>query len=103
MRQRGGAVRARTGGGHPEDTAIARALDAIKRNPEAVRTAEGDRYEVWKANVTETGAAHVRFTRLFKGLPVTGGDFVVHLTPDGSFDGVSVSLEKPWRSTPPRS
>ncbi|BCJ74545.1 peptidase M4 [Catellatospora sp. IY07-71] len=81
--------------GTPEDTAIARALDAIKRNPEAVRTADGDRYEVWKANVTETGAAHVRFTRLFKGLPVTGGDFVVHLTPDGSFDGVSVSLEKP--------
>ncbi|MEV4412002.1 M4 family metallopeptidase [Catellatospora sp. NPDC049609] len=81
--------------GTPEDAAIARALDYIKQNPEAVRTAEGDRYEVWKAGIAETGFAHVRFTRSFKGLPVTGGDFVVHLTPQGALDGFSVGLDKP--------
>ncbi|MFD0598530.1 M4 family metallopeptidase [Catellatospora coxensis] len=79
----------------PEETAIARAQELIRLNPEAVRAAGGDRYEVWRATVTRTGFAHVRFTRLFQGLPVVGGDFVVHLAPDGALDGFSVSQDRP--------
>ncbi|WP_144123917.1 M4 family metallopeptidase [Catellatospora sichuanensis] len=81
--------------GSPEDAAIARAQELIRLNPAAVRAAEGDRYEVFRAAVTRTGSAHVRFTRLFQGLPVVGGDFVVHVAPDGALDGVSVSLDRP--------
>lgn len=79
----------------PEETAVARAQELIRLNPEAVRAADGDRYEVWRATVTRTGYAHVRFTRLFRNLPVVGGDFVVHLAPDGSLDGFSVSQDRP--------
>ncbi|RKE12361.1 M4 family metallopeptidase [Catellatospora citrea] len=81
--------------GSPEDAAIARAQELIRLNPAAVRAADGDRYEVIRAAVTRTGSAHVRFNRQFRGLPVVGGDFVVHVAPDGALDGVSVSLDGP--------
>ncbi|MEU9641408.1 M4 family metallopeptidase [Streptomyces sp. NPDC048188] len=35
--------------------------------------------------VDEDGTQHVRYDRTYRGLPVLGGDFVVHLAPDGAF------------------
>ncbi|GAQ60686.1 M4 family metallopeptidase [Streptomyces scabiei] len=35
--------------------------------------------------VDEDGAQHVRYDRTYRHLPVLGGDFVVHLDPDGTF------------------
>jgi Zn-dependent metalloprotease len=74
--------------------AVARANEAIAANRDAVRASAEDRYLVWRVIVMPNGAAHVRYTREFRGLPVIGGDFVVHLAPDGGFAGVSVSLDQ---------
>ncbi|MFI5792395.1 M4 family metallopeptidase [Streptomyces sp. NPDC051677] len=35
--------------------------------------------------VDEDGVQHVRYDRTYRRLPVLGGDFVVHLAPDGSY------------------
>ncbi|MFJ4421604.1 M4 family metallopeptidase [Streptomyces bobili] len=37
--------------------------------------------------VDKDGTQHVRYDRTFRQLPVLGGDFVVHLAPDGSYRG----------------
>ncbi|GAB3079392.1 M4 family metallopeptidase [Intrasporangium mesophilum] len=37
------------------------------------------------------GATHVRFDRTFKGLPVVGGDLVVHLSGNGAWKGVNAA------------
>ncbi|MHC5906220.1 M4 family metallopeptidase [Streptomyces sp. S6] len=37
--------------------------------------------------VDKDGAQHVRYDRTYRQLPVLGGDFVVHLTPDGTYRG----------------
>ncbi|MEU0113759.1 M4 family metallopeptidase [Streptomyces bobili] len=38
--------------------------------------------------VDKDGTQHVRYDRTFRQLPVLGGDFVVHLAPDGGYRGV---------------
>ncbi|MFM9611837.1 M4 family metallopeptidase [Streptomyces niveiscabiei] len=37
--------------------------------------------------VDKDGSRHVRYDRTYRGLPVLGGDFVVHLAPDGTYRG----------------
>ncbi|MBH5132005.1 M4 family metallopeptidase, partial [Streptomyces sp. HB-N217] len=37
--------------------------------------------------VDRDGTQHVRYDRTYRGLPVLGGDFVIHLAPDGDFRG----------------
>ncbi|MGW2886833.1 M4 family metallopeptidase [Streptomyces griseoruber] len=37
--------------------------------------------------VDKDGAQHVRYNRTYRQLPVLGGDFVVHLAPDGTYRG----------------
>ncbi|MCD7439749.1 M4 family metallopeptidase [Streptomyces lincolnensis] len=37
--------------------------------------------------VDKDGTQHVRYDRTYRHLPVLGGDFVVHLAPDGSYRG----------------
>ncbi|MDX3517810.1 M4 family metallopeptidase [Streptomyces scabiei] len=37
--------------------------------------------------VDEDGAQHIRYDRTYRQLPVLGGDFVIHLAPDGTFRG----------------
>ncbi|MFI9172814.1 M4 family metallopeptidase [Streptomyces lincolnensis] len=37
--------------------------------------------------VDKDGTQHVRYDRTYRQLPVLGGDFVVHLAPDGSYRG----------------
>ncbi|KUN29602.1 peptidase [Streptomyces antibioticus] len=38
--------------------------------------------------VDEDGSQHVRYDRSYRQLPVLGGDFVIHLAPDGTYRGV---------------
>jgi Zn-dependent metalloprotease len=42
-----------------------------------------------------SGASHVRMHRTLAGLPVLGGDLVVHRTPSGAWDGASATLRTP--------
>ncbi len=39
--------------------------------------------------VDADGGRHVRYDRTYRGLPVLGGDFVLHLAPDGSYRDVT--------------
>ena len=41
------------------------------------------------------GASHVRMSRTFAGLPVLGGDLVVHRTATGAWDGASATFREP--------
>ena len=42
-----------------------------------------------------SGASHVRMTRTFAGLPVLGGDLVVHRSATGAWDGASATFRAP--------
>ncbi|EFL31955.1 neutral zinc metalloprotease [Streptomyces viridochromogenes DSM 40736] len=39
--------------------------------------------------IDEDGTRHVRYDRTYRGLPVLGGDFVLHLNPDGTYRSTS--------------
>lgn len=56
----------------------------------------GKQYRVTVTDVLrdDNGAAHVRMDRTFAGLPVLGGDFVVHRAPDGRWVGASATLHR---------
>ncbi|WP_121746904.1 M4 family metallopeptidase [Streptomyces sp. E2N166] len=45
--------------------------------------------------VDEDGAQHVRYDRTYREIPVLGGDFVVHLAPDGDYRGASRATRAP--------
>ncbi len=42
--------------------------------------------------IDESDMAHTRVQQVFKGVPVFGGEAIVHLNRDGSFDGLTVDL-----------
>jgi len=56
----------------------------------------GKQYGVTVTDVMHdaNGAQHVRMDRTFAGLPVLGGDFVVHRAPDGRWIGASATLHR---------
>src|SRR5262245_46764134 len=82
-------------GAAPDPSPLARAERALSANPSAVRAAAGDAYQVYSSKVDGSGAAHVRYTRTYRGLRVYGGDFVIHTKADGAFAGASVGLIRP--------
>ena len=45
--------------------------------------------------VDADGTTHTRVDRTFRGLPVIGGDLVVHQAPDGALEGASQTLAAP--------
>ncbi|GHH87047.1 peptidase [Streptomyces sulfonofaciens] len=68
--------------------------DAIRHAETAVgdHAADLDLTKAEKSTVRDVvvdpdGSQHVRYDRTYRGLPVLGGDFVVHLAPDGGYRG----------------
>src|SRR6478735_9228393 len=55
-----------------------RALGAIHQNPAAARLSAYDNFQVRGIAVDRDGTEHVRMDRTYQGLPVIGGDLVVH-------------------------
>lgn len=45
--------------------------------------------------VDEDGTQHVRYDRTYREIPVLGGDFVVHLDPDGDYRGANRATSAP--------
>ncbi|MGW7279368.1 M4 family metallopeptidase [Streptomyces sp. NPDC054844] len=45
--------------------------------------------------VDEDGTQHVRYDRTYREIPVLGGDFVVHLGPDGDYRGANRATSAP--------
>lgn len=73
---------------------IDRALVAIKANPVATRYSASDAFATRGITIDRNGTEHVRFARTYKGLPVIGGDLVVH-SRAGTFKSASLMQAKP--------
>jgi len=58
----------------------------------AVRRASADGFKAGSVAVDAKGTEHVRFTRTYHGIPVIGGDFVLH-SRNGRLEGVSQTLK----------
>ncbi|GAA4123045.1 M4 family metallopeptidase [Nocardioides fonticola] len=66
----------------------------LRAHPVAGRVGAGTAFRAATALRDTDGAEHVRLTRTYRGLPVLGGDVVVHETPAGDLAGVSQTLER---------
>ncbi|MEO5963187.1 MAG: hypothetical protein ABIP87_07085, partial [Thermomonas sp.] len=79
------------------DAPAARALGLLKAGPAAAshRNA-GDAFAVRDVMVDANGSEHVRMDRTYRGLPVFGGDVVVH-SRNGTLKAVSKSIKSVMR------
>jgi Zn-dependent metalloprotease len=79
--------------GNLKSAAISRANVLLGANGTGViRGAQGDVFAARDAIVDADGTEHVRFQRSYRGLPVIGGDFVMH-SRNGQLRNVSQSLK----------
>ncbi len=89
------------------DSAIdlgARAVQELLRHPVAARisTEPGEpgveqEFVVTEAIRDRDGSTHVRMNRTYGGLPVRGGDLIVHQSASGGWEGVSQTLRAPLK------
>jgi Zn-dependent metalloprotease len=70
------------------------ALKAVAGHPQAVRSGPRQAFSVTGALVDPDGTRHVRLSRTYAGLPVLGGDLVVHQSPHGAWEGRNQGLTK---------
>ncbi len=77
------------------DQAVARADQAVSAHRDAIHGSSADKYTVRRVITEKNGASHVRFERTYHGLPVFGGDFVVHNAAGGAFAGADAAMTKP--------
>ncbi len=83
--------------GNQNAAAISRANAMVNGNAAtAVRRASADAFKASDAIVDANGNEHVRFQREYRGLPVIGGDFVVH-SRNGQLGKVSQTLKSSAR------
>ena len=73
---------------------VERAQEALRARPALALAAPGERFHASDAIVDLDGSEHVRFERSHAGLPVIGGDFVVHQRA-GKPATASLTLRKP--------
>jgi Zn-dependent metalloprotease len=82
---------------------VAGAVTALRQHADELRLTKGQSFRATDTVLDRSGATHVRLSRTYRGLPVLGGDLVVHRTASGTWAGVSRTLTKPLRmSTSPR-
>ena len=77
--------------GNLKSAAVTRANALVTGNPALVRRAQADTFVARDAVTGRNGTEHVRFARNYRGLPVIGGDFVVH-SRNGKVAGISQRL-----------
>ncbi|CAL9451826.1 Transglutaminase-activating metalloprotease [Streptomyces sp. enrichment culture] len=68
-------------------TAIGNAASVLADRAAALGLTAAQEAKVRDVVVDEDGTQHVRYDRTYRRLPVLGGDFVLHLAPDGSYRG----------------
>ncbi|KAF1708772.1 peptidase M4 family protein [Pseudoxanthomonas sangjuensis] len=78
---------------NPNHPAAGRALSLIQNHRAAIRASADDRYVTRDVIVDADGTEHVRFERTYGGLPVIGGDLVVH-SRNGKLRSLSLSQKK---------
>ncbi|MFF4540666.1 M4 family metallopeptidase [Streptomyces aureus] len=75
-------------------TAIEHAASALTAHATALGLTSAQHTTVRDVVVDKDGTQHVRYDRTYRQLPVLGGDFVVHLTPDGTYRGADRATRK---------
>jgi Zn-dependent metalloprotease len=90
--------------GHQTDSkVVAGAFTALRQHATELKLTKGQSFRATDTILDRSGASHVRMARTYRGLPVLGGDLVVHRTADGAWAGVSRTLTSKLRmSTTPR-
>ncbi|MGW3506896.1 M4 family metallopeptidase [Streptomyces sp. NPDC000994] len=74
--------------GRPDRAAaIHNAASALVNHSTALSLSSAEATTVRDVIVDKDGAQHVRYDRTYHQLPVLGGDFIVHMAPDGSYTG----------------
>ncbi|MFB6960616.1 M4 family metallopeptidase [Streptomyces sp. NPDC056309] len=74
--------------GRPDRAAaIHNAASALVNHSTALGLSSSEATTVRDVIVDKDGAQHVRYDRTYHQLPVLGGDFIVHMAPDGSYTG----------------
>ncbi|MGY6022887.1 M4 family metallopeptidase [Streptomyces spinosirectus] len=68
---------------------VSAARAAAVAHSSATGVAQGDELQAEDVMIDPEGARHVRFTRTHQGMPVLGGDLVVHLTEKLAYAGVT--------------
>ncbi|MER6984817.1 peptidase M4 family protein, partial [Streptomyces carpinensis] len=68
-------------------TALQNAASALLDHATALGLTSAESTAVRDVIVDKDGTQHVRYDRTYHRLPVLGGDFVVHLTPNGGYRG----------------
>ncbi|MFF4757209.1 M4 family metallopeptidase [Streptomyces sp. NPDC001292] len=69
--------------------AIHNAASALVHHSTALGLTSAEATTVRDVVVDKNGTQHVRYDRTYHRLPVLGGDFIVHLAPDGSYRGAN--------------
>jgi Zn-dependent metalloprotease len=77
-------------------TADARGQDLLRSHASQVRAAAADRFQALDAIVDADGTEHLRYARTHAGLPVIGGDLVLH-SRAGVLQSTSVALRGPLK------
>ncbi|MFI6434522.1 M4 family metallopeptidase [Streptomyces sp. NPDC050759] len=70
-------------------TALENAASVLADRAAALGLTSGQDTKVRDVIVDADGTQHVRYDRTYRQLPVLGGDFVVHLAPDGAYKSSS--------------
>ncbi|HKN77844.1 MAG TPA: M4 family metallopeptidase [Lysobacter sp.] len=82
--------------GKADTPAAGRAFGLIDTHASTLHRNASDRFSVKDVVVDANGTEHVRFERTYRGLPVIGGDFVVH-SRNGAFKSASQTLKTAQR------
>ncbi|MBZ4018803.1 M4 family metallopeptidase [Streptomyces purpurogeneiscleroticus] len=74
----------------PDRAEAVRSADAaLAAHADQLAVTAGQETSVRDVVIDSDGSRHVRYDRTFSGIPVLGGDLVVHLSPNGSYRGAS--------------
>ncbi|OLZ66551.1 peptidase M4 family protein [Streptomyces sp. IMTB 2501] len=76
-------------------TAIENAASALLAHAASLGLTSAEDTSVRDVIVDKDGTQHVRYDRTYHQLPVLGGDFVVHLAPDGAYRSANRSTRAP--------
>ncbi|MCU1353417.1 MAG: Peptidase [Acidimicrobiales bacterium] len=75
--------------------AVARAMDSVAAHRTELRATSKDAFVPHDTSIDPDGSTHVHLDRTYDGLPVLGGDVIVHNTPGGAFKEVTLTQPAP--------
>ena len=79
----------------PSGPSSASTGSALSQHKAELRASGSDEFQMYSSKTDANGAGHVRYTRTYQGLRVSGGDIVIHTKADGTYAGASVGLSAP--------